>query len=321
MEEEIENLRMNNAASTCNIIKDESVEKLEDKITTEMLLEKISHLEKENDLLKKERKESNKYKIDATDVYLNLKKLQNTLKEKIASNYEALELFKDETIRHGYDRLEDLQPWIESAAKSRNIDIEFIKEGLPVKKRQFVACVIMFSLLPLSFLFTLFCIYLSFYDKTRVLGALLLIYMIHIYTDKSFESGSYSNKWLKQHYFWKYLASYFPILLVKQNPETEYDPTGVYMFGYHPHGVISVGCFVNFACDANGASEMFPGIKIHPATLAQNFFIPFWRELLLRLGVISVSAESLKYVLKSGPGNAALIVSNIIYFNYFKYKI
>ena len=93
---------------------------------------------------------------------------------------------------------------------------------------------------------------------------------------------------------------------MKQNHDTVYDPEGVYMFGYHPHGIISVGCFVSFAADATGVSEMFPGIRIHAATLTSNFFIPFWRELLLRLGVIGVSASSLKYVLSKGPGRSTV---------------
>jgi 2-acylglycerol O-acyltransferase 2 len=50
------------------------------------------------------------------------------------------------------------------------------------------------------------------------------------------------------------------------------------------------------------------GIEIHPATLAANFLIPIWREIILRLGVISVSAKSLDYVLNKGPGNAVLVV-------------
>ena len=53
--------------------------------------------------------------------------------------------------------------------------------------------------------------------------------------------------------------NYFPVLLVKQNPDTIFDPKETYMFGYHPHGIISVGCFVNFAADANGIEDVFPG--------------------------------------------------------------
>ena len=36
--------------------------------------------------------------------------------------------------------------------------------------------------------------------------------------------------------------------------------------------------------------------------------MPIWREIILRLGVISVSAQSLKHVLQKGPGNAVLVV-------------
>ena len=50
--------------------------------------------------------------------------------------------------------------------------------------------------------------------------------------------------------------------LLQQNPSTQFDPTKVYMIGYHPHGIISVGCFINFACEANLCGAVFPGIKM-----------------------------------------------------------
>ena len=63
---------------------------------------------------------------------------------------------------------------------------------------------------------------------------------------------------------WKYYCSYFPIKLVK----THDLPTDKnYLFGYHPHGVISSGCFGNFGTEATGFSELFPGIRPHPMTL------------------------------------------------------
>ena len=40
------------------------------------------------------------------------------------------------------------------------------------------------------------------------------------------------SKYLKEHWFWVYLKDYFPILLIKQNPDTVFDPKQVYMFGY-----------------------------------------------------------------------------------------
>jgi 2-acylglycerol O-acyltransferase 2 len=272
-------------------------------LDTDTLLERIKELEKENQELKDKGKQGiyNVYYVQAADVYQNLQKLQEEFREKFSKNYESI---RDKSLQ-GFN----LQPWIEAAAKSRNIDSSVIVKLISPKKRQLMACILTVLLLPLSMLMTLGWIcYAVFYDKTHIAGALLLVYMAHIHFDKTYEKGSLAASWVKRHPFWVLLSNYFPILVVKQNPDTVFDPKGVYMFGYHPHGIISVGCFVSFAADATGVSEMFPGIKIHPATLDTNFRIPFWRELLLRLGVISVSAKSLKYVLNQGPGNAAMIV-------------
>ncbi|KAK7247660.1 2-acylglycerol O-acyltransferase [Aureococcus anophagefferens] len=87
-----------------------------------------------------------------------------------------------------------------------------------------------------------------------------------------------------------------------------FDDRSVYLFGYHPHGIISVGCFTQFAFDGSGASKLFPKLRFHCATLGFNFRIPFFRELLLGLGIIEVSAKSIKNALSSGPGAAVVIV-------------
>lgn len=287
-------------------------------VSMEELLNRISKLEQENAELKKHQEGAKLLNYLKADVYANLTSLQDNLKEKIRIQYNKL---REQTSHlpplppvptamflHNMPRL-DLKPWIELAAKSRNIDVQDITKAISRKNRQLIACIVTFMLLPMSMAMTaLWCYIAIFVDKSRIALALLLIYGTIIYFDTSFERGSRAVMWVKQHWFWRLLCNYFPILLVKQNVDTIYDPNEVYLFGYHPHGIISVGCFVSFAADATGASDLFPGIKIHPATLNANFFIPFWRELLLKLGVIGVSAKSLKYVLSKGPGNAALVV-------------
>jgi len=59
---------------------------------------------------------------------------------------------------------------------------------------------------------------------------------------------------------------------------------------------------------ATGFSEAFPGIKPHLLTLATNFKTPFYRDILLALGICSVSRESCSNILKKGPGSAITIV-------------
>lgn len=56
----------------------------------------------------------------------------------------------------------------------------------------------------------------------------------------------------------------------------------------------------NFGTDATGFSRLFPGLKPHLLTLASNFQLPLYRELLLSLGVCSVSMKSCQNILRQG---------------------
>lgn len=81
-----------------------------------------------------------------------------------------------------------------------------------------------------------------------------------------------------------------------------------YVFGYHPHGVIGMGALANFASDATEFATSFPGIRTHLLTLASNFKLPFFRDLLMSMGIGSVSRASCEAILKQGPGSSITIV-------------
>jgi len=104
--------------------------------------------------------------------------------------------------------------------------------------------------------------------------------------------------------WWKYFSSYFPVHLLKT---VDLDPSRSYIFGYHPHGIISVGALVNFGTEATGWSREFPGIDIHLLTLAIQFYFPFWREILISMGLADVSATSCKNLLSKGSSIAIVI--------------
>jgi 2-acylglycerol O-acyltransferase 2 len=88
---------------------------------------------------------------------------------------------------------------------------------------------------------------------------------------------------------------------------TELTPTRKYIFGYHPHGIISHGAFAAFGTEALGFSQLFPGITNTLLTLDNNFRIPFYRDYLLRLGLCSVSRESCENLLShGGPNNEGM---------------
>lgn len=59
---------------------------------------------------------------------------------------------------------------------------------------------------------------------------------------------------------------------------------------------------------ATGFSDAFPGIKPHLLTLSTNFRIPIYRDILLALGICSVSKKSCSNILKAGSGSAITIV-------------
>lgn len=69
-----------------------------------------------------------------------------------------------------------------------------------------------------------------------------------------------------------------------------------------------MGAWINFATEANQFSNIFTGIDIHLLTLATNFNMPFTRDLLLCLGICSVSRKSCDNILTAGPGSSLMIV-------------
>lgn len=106
--------------------------------------------------------------------------------------------------------------------------------------------------------------------------------------------------WLRRSKVWSLYASYFPARLHRSQ---ELPPTRKYIFGYHPHGIISHGAFAAFATDALGFSQLFPGITNTLLTLEANFRIPLYRNYALAMGINSVSRESCENILSKGGLN------------------
>jgi len=146
-----------------------------------------------------------------------------------------------------------------------------------------------------------------------LLWPILLPYLIYVLTSKAGTSGTlyYRNETLRRLPIWSLFASYFPARLHRSR---ELPPTRKYIFGYHPHGIISHGAFAAFATEALGFSQLFPGITNTLLTLDSNFRIPLYRDWALRLGLASVSRESCENILsrggpnKEGMGRAITIV-------------
>jgi 2-acylglycerol O-acyltransferase 2 len=117
------------------------------------------------------------------------------------------------------------------------------------------------------------------------------------------------QSWYVNGGFWKHYSDYFPIrLVVPKSVRQKFSDKKNYVFAYHPHGVHTFGAMVNFGADANGLSQMLPGIKVHVQTLSLNFWIPFWREFFFFGGCGDASAGCIRKTLRAGPGESVLLV-------------
>ncbi|KAG8689680.1 diacylglycerol O-acyltransferase 1, partial [Ceratobasidium sp. 395] len=172
---------------------------------------------------------------------------------------------------------------------------------IPRARRLQTAAVCIWALL-LPLCTAAFCICCSI----PLLWPILIPYLIWAFVfDESPAKGGRPSQWFRQSRVWKYFAEYYPARIVK---ETELPPDRPYLFGYHPHGIIGMGAFATFATESTGFSRHFPGINPHLLTLTSNFHVPFYRDILLHLGICSVSKRSCANILGQGPGSAICIV-------------
>lgn len=105
---------------------------------------------------------------------------------------------------------------------------------------------------------------------------------------------------------WRYFCDYFPIKLVKT---AHLDGNKNYIFGFHPHGIITAGAFGNFATEGTDFSHVFPGIKPYLLTLKILFKFPFFRDFFMGFGICDVSKASIRRICEASTGgNAAIII-------------
>ena len=131
---------------------------------------------------------------------------------------------------------------------------------------------------------------------------IVLPYVLHILLSNAHTSGTLRRRsnFLRSLKLWSLFASYFPARLHRTEP---LPPTRKYVFGYHPHGIISHGAFAAFATEALGFGSLFPGITNTLLTLESNFRIPIYRDYALAMGLGSVSRTSCLNLLSRGGAN------------------
>ncbi|KAI8051102.1 diacylglycerol acyltransferase [Syncephalis plumigaleata] len=178
--------------------------------------------------------------------------------------------------------------------------IRFAPLNVPRERRQQTFAVLLWGLmLPLCLGIFLYCLWHA------SMWPLVTAYITYTYFDVAPDHGGRKIEWMRRLFIWRWFVDYFPMRLHR---EVVLDPKRNYIFGYHPHGIISMGAFANFGTEANRISELLPGINCRLMTLASNFNIPFYRDFLLSLNLVSVSRKSIERILGKGPGHSCMIV-------------
>nr|XP_009686627.1 PREDICTED: 2-acylglycerol O-acyltransferase 2 [Struthio camelus australis] len=130
--------------------------------------------------------------------------------------------------------------------------IEFAPLSLPLQRRLQTASVVqwVFSFLSLAQCCVALFICLLF-TRFWLVSALYAAWWL-IDRETPHKGGRRSHI-VRNSVVWRYMRDYFPITLVKT---AELDPRKNYLLGFHPHGVLAVGAFLNFCTEASGFSTL-----------------------------------------------------------------
>ncbi|CAB3398361.1 unnamed protein product [Caenorhabditis bovis] len=135
--------------------------------------------------------------------------------------------------------------------------------------------------------------------------ALALYGAWYYYDRETPRTGGYRSLWFRQLQIHKWFANYFPVRVHKT---AELPPNKNYLLGYHPHGIIGIGAWSSFGFNGCGAFELFNGIRFNVCTLPGNFTAMIRREVLLSIGLVESSKESIEHILDSDEKGRALVI-------------
>lgn len=198
---------------------------------------------------------------------------------------------RQSTIRNGQEQTNEAEAWEAGG-------IRFAPVKVPLVRRMQTAAVLFHCMSIILFVSAFW-----FTCANPFAWPILIPYLIHLSTSTAATNGklAFRSEYLRSLPLWTLFAGYFPAKLHKTH---DLDPKRKYIFGYHPHGIISHGAWLAFATNALGFADKFPGITNSLLTLDNNFRLPFYRDWLLSMGVRSVSKESIWNTLsKGGPNN------------------
>ncbi|KAF3915861.1 hypothetical protein AA313_de0201499 [Arthrobotrys entomopaga] len=198
---------------------------------------------------------------------------------------------------HSIVQRDDIPSDLVTVAYKQRRGIRWAPLVIPIRRRIETLVVVLFQLAGLIALAMFW-----FTAANPLTWPLLVPYLIYLTLTPPPSDGPPSNflsPFIRNKRFWSYFTSYFPMRLHRS---VELSPEENYIFGFHPHGIISHGAWGNLVTKATGWDELFPGISNTVLTLETNFRLPFYREYLIGMGLGSVSRKSCEGLLGGVPG-------------------
>ncbi len=168
------------------------------------------------------------------------------------------------------------------------LGVEFAPLNIPLQRRIQTVAVLHYLF---CFLFSpFFCIALACKLLLSNYWWILVLYGIwYLYDEATPRRGGRPSAWFRDFPIWRHFRDYFPVTLVKT---ADLDPGKNYIFGCHPHGIMSVGAFTVSGTNALNFSEVFPGLTATILTLVQQFKYPFRREYIMMTGRLTFYGDS-----------------------------
>lgn len=186
------------------------------------------------------------------------------------------------------------------------VKVEFAPISLPLERRlQTFSLLVAMMLFPATMLLLSVLVWSDRLHElvfARYAVAAYLVWMLG-YDRTRGRRGGRPVTWVQRWRLWKYVCDYFPSSLHLTAP---LDAAKPHIIGIHPHGIIGVGALTNVVMDASGQRERL-GVDLRILTVSINFFIPLWRDLIMALGFVDASRESIAYLLERNKSVAIVV--------------
>ena len=168
--------------------------------------------------------------------------------------------------------------------------IRFAPLSIPFARRKQTAAVLLSIGLP--FLITIFNLILAYYWRKTWLYFVLFATWVFWDRETPYRNGR-AFRFIRNLRLWKHFRDYFPMNLIVEKKLQKGRP---YIICFHPHGIISLGLWGNFA-GTWGKLEEKLGISYRMATVYHHFFFPIWRDFLLGMGFVDARRKTFDYIL------------------------